>query len=452
MVQHIDFSRSWQKATKILPNDVELEEEVLGMLLLDPNAISRVTDKLTPDLFYMGAHQSICKVMLSLQRQDVPVDLGSVAIQLQEQGLLESVGGRSKLVELIDPIVHAVNVDYKVDLLVKYHKRRSMIQACQEISHLSYDISTDLEEVLELAQSKVFSLTDAAQDVGLRPLSDILCEEVSRMERIEAGQAIVGYSTGFVDLDAVTRGMKPQDLVIVAGRPSMGKTALAAHVGRNIAAQQLPVALFSLEMGGGEVARRLMSLETGIESGRLGAVRLSKQEWESIGFAVASLSGLPFYIDESQTVTPATVLAQSRKLKAARGNLGLVIIDYLHLMADGEDDTKELGKITRQCKRMARALNCPVMALSQLSRGVESRTNKRPMMSDLRQSGAIEQDADLILMLYRDEYYNPDTPDRGIAEVILTKHRNGPTGTVKLLFEPQFTRFRNLARRAEHVA
>lgn len=443
----IEFPRAGRNAAPIPPNNVEIEEDVLGMLMLDSNAMERVVEHLTPDLFYLTIHQTICKAMLALHAVQQPIDLQTVAVWLNDRGLLEQIGGRPKLSRLVDPIVGAVNVDLYVKKLVDYSKRRQLIQACWEISHLSYDGSTDLDKVLELAQTKVFALSDAGQQTGLVPLSQILEAEVTRLEQIQAGKLGVGYPTGFRDLDAMTQGLHPHELVIVAGRPGMGKSAFAAQVGRNIAAQGLPVALFSLEMGGGEVARRLLAIDASIDSNHLRSARLTHDDWGSLGFAIANLSELPFAIDESQSVTPATILSQCQRLKARSGGLGLIIVDYLHLMAEGEDDMRELGFITRQCKKMARALECPVMLLSQLNRGVESRTNKRPMMSDLRQSGAIEQDADLIVMLYRDEYYNPDTPDRGIAEVILTKQRNGETGTVKLLFEPRFTRFQNLTPR-----
>jgi replicative DNA helicase len=257
-----------------------------------------------------------------------------------------------------------------------------------------------------------------------------------------------GLSCGFYDLDAMTQGFQRSDLIIVAGRPSMGKTSFTMNVARNIAAfHKLPVAVFSLEMSKEQLVQRLLASEVRIESGRLRAGRVSQNEWEPLGHAISTLSQLPMFIDDTPNISITEIRSKARRLQAEQGGaLGLILLDYLQLMDGGSDNrVQELSRITRALKGLARELSVPVIALSQLSRSVESRTNKRPMMSDLRESGAIEQDADLIMMLYRDEYYNPDTPDRGIAEVIISKHRNGPTGTVKLLFESQFTQFRNLA-------
>jgi replicative DNA helicase len=246
----------------------------------------------------------------------------------------------------------------------------------------------------------------------------------------------------------MTEGFQRSDLIILAGRPSMGKTALGVTIAHKIAGgQKLPIAIFSLEMSQEQLVQRLLANEAGIESNRLRAGRVSQNEWEPLSNAIGTLSQLPIYIDDTANVTVMQMRSQARRLQAEQGGqLGLILIDYLQLMEGGGDNrVQELSKITRSLKGLARELNVPIIALSQLSRSVEARTNKRPMMSDLRESGSIEQDADLVIMLYRDEYYNPDTPDRGIAEVIITKHRNGPTGTVKLLFDPQYTRFRNLA-------
>jgi replicative DNA helicase len=269
------------------------------------------------------------------------------------------------------------------------------------------------------------------------------------IESRSLGLVLPGLACNFYDLDAMTQGFQRSDLIIVAGRPSMGKTSFTLIIARNIAAiHKLPVAIFSLEMSKEQLVQRLLSSEVQIESGRLRAGRISQNEWEQLGHGISSLSQLQLFIDDTPNITITEMRSKARRLQAEQGGqLGLIMVDYLQLMEGSGSDNRvqELSKVTRGLKALAREVNAPVIALSQLSRGVESRTNKRPMMSDLRESGSIEQDADLIVMLYRDEYYNPDTPDRGIAEVIITKHRNGPTGTVKLLFEPQFTRFRNLA-------
>jgi replicative DNA helicase len=302
--------------------------------------------------------------------------------------------------------------------------------------------------VLDLSEQKIFNVTQDRPQQGLAAAADILTHTFSDIESRSLGMVLPGLSCGYYDLDAMTQGFQRSDLIIVAGRPSMGKTSFVMNIARNIAAfHKLPVAIFSLEMSKEQLVQRLLASEVRIESGRLRSGRVSQQEWEPLGHAISALSQLPIFIDDTPNISVNEIRSKSRRLQAEQGGaLGLILLDYLQLMEGGGDNrVQELSKVTRSLKALARELSVPVIALSQLSRSVESRTNKRPMMSDLRESGAIEQDADLIMMLYREEYYIPDTPDRGIAEVIIAKHRNGPTGTVKLLFESQFTQFRNLA-------
>jgi replicative DNA helicase len=327
--------------------------------------------------------------------------------------------------------------------------RRKMIQVGTEVSYLAYEADTPLEQVLDQAEQKVFAITQSRPNQSLVATSDILTTTFSDIEDRFAGLVLPGISCGFYDLDAMTQGFQRSDLIITAARPAMGKTSLCLNIARYIASvHKLPVAVFSLEMSKEQLVYRLLSSEAQIESGRLRAGRISQGEWEPLGHAISSLSQMPIFIDDTPNISVTEMRSKVRRLQAEQGGaLGLVLIDYLQLMegSGSENRVQELSRVTRALKGLARELHVPVMALSQLSRGVESRTNKRPMMSDLRESGSIEQDADLILMLYRDEYYNPDTPDRGVAELIVTKHRNGPVGTIKLLFEGQFTRFRNLA-------
>jgi replicative DNA helicase len=286
------------------------------------------------------------------------------------------------------------------------------------------------------------------RDSGLVSVSDTLLDNFSEIEQRSQGILIPGIPSGFRELDNMTQGFQRSDLILGAARPGLGKTSFVLNIARNITGfQGLPVAIYSLEMSKAQLVYRLLGSEAEISSSRLRAGRINKNEWETISNSIATLSRMPIFIDDTPSPTVTDIKERSRRLQADQGELGCIIIDYLQLMGGGvsENRTQELSQITRSLKNMARELNVPVIALSQLSRGVESRTNKRPMMSDLRDSGALEQDADLIMMLYREDYYDPDTVERGIAEVIITKHRNGPVGTVKLLFEPQFTRFRNLA-------
>jgi replicative DNA helicase len=311
------------------------------------------------------------------------------------------------------------------------------------------------EKLIQLISRKLNNQTYGESDIkeDLRqdfiPTAETLISTFNEIESRFLGTAVAGIPVNFYDLDAITQGLQRSDLIIVAGRPAMGKTSIVLNIAKNVAQlHQLPVAVFSLEMSKEQLTYRLLSMEVGIESGRLRTGRLQPEEWPLLGNAISSLSQLPLFLDDKPNAGVLEMRSLCRRLMAETGKeLGLVMIDYLQLMEGSTPDNRvqELSRITRGLKGMARELNVPVMALSQLSRGVEARTNKRPMLSDLRESGSIEQDADLVLMIYRDEYYNPETADRGITEVIVTKHRNGPVGTVKLLFEPQFTRFRNLA-------
>lgn len=438
------------RTDRMPPQNVDAEESILGGIMLDPEAIARVADIIQPASFYLSAHQLLFKSMLALHSKGMPTDLMTVTSWLRDRELLERVGGRAKLIELIDVTVSAVNVDQHATLVQDKHLRRKLIQVGGEITQLGYATSEELPEVLDQAEQKVFELTQGNIQTGLAPTSDILTTTFADIEQRSLGIVLPGISCGFYDLDSMTQGFQRSDLIVVAGRPSMGKTSFVMNIARNIAGfHRLPVAVFSLEMSKEQVIQRLLATECRIESGRLRSGRIATQEWELIGHAVSALAGMPIFIDDSPNITINEIRSKSRRLQAENGGaLGLIVVDYLQLMSGGNDDrVQELSHITRGLKALARELKVPVIALSQLSRGVESRTNKRPMMSDLRESGAIEQDADLIVMLYRDDYYNPDSTDCGIAEVIISKHRNGPTGTVKLLFEQQFTQFRNLVTR-----
>jgi replicative DNA helicase len=434
---------------RLPPQNIDAEESILGGILLDPDALGRVAEILRPEAFYIGAHQEVYRAALALNRQGKPTDLMSITSWLQDQKLLEKIGGQSRLAQLIDRTVSAVNIDQYAQLVMDKYLRRKLIQVGNEIAQLGYETSTALEKVLDQSEQKVFGITQSRPNQSLVSTADILTSTFSDIENRAEGMVLPGVSCGFYDLDAMTQGFQRSDLIITAGRPSMGKTSFCLGIARNIAAfHKLPVAVFSLEMSKEQLVYRLLSGEVQIESGRLRAGRISQNEWEPLGHAISSLSQLPVFIDDTPNISVTEMRSKARRLQAEQGGaLGLIMIDYLQLMegSGSENRVQELSRVTRSLKGLARELNVPIIALSQLSRGVESRTNKRPMMSDLRESGSIEQDADLIIMLYRDEYYNPDTPDRGIAEIIINKHRNGPVGTVKLLFEPQFTRFRNLA-------
>ena len=432
----------------IPPQNIEAEESILGGILLDPEAMGRIVDLITPESFYVRAHQEIYEAALKLHSQGKPTDFLTVKSVLEDHSLLEKIGGIDKLTQLLDRTVSAVNIDRYAALIMDKYLRRQLISSGHEIVSLGFETTRDLEIVLDESEKKIFGLTQKRPQGGLVPISDTIIQTFNELEKLHNQTALPGIETGFYDLDAMTGGLERSDLIIIAGRPSMGKTAfglgLVAHIAKNF---NLPVAIFSLEMSKEQLSMRLLASEAEIESNRLRSGRFVQDDYSTISTAIGTLSNLPIYIDDSANVTVMQVRSQVRRLLAEKkGDFGLVLIDYLQLMEGAEKDNRvqELSKMTRSLKGLAREIKAPVIALSQLSRGVEARNNKRPMMSDLRESGSIEQDADLIMMLYRDEYYNPETIDKGVTELILTKHRNGPTGTVKLLFQAELTKFLNM--------
>ena len=432
----------------IPPQNIEAEESILGGILLDPEAMGRIVDLITPESFYVRAHQEIYEAALKLHSQGKPTDFLTVKSVLEDHLLLEKIGGIDKLTQLLDRTVSAVNIERYAALIMDKYLRRQLISSGHEIVSLGFETTRDLEIVLDESEKKIFGLTQKRPQGGLVPISDTIIQTFNELEKLHNQTALPGIETGFYDLDAMTGGLQRSDLIIIAGRPSMGKTAfglgLVAHIAKNF---NLPVAIFSLEMSKEQLSMRLLASEAEIESNRLRSGRFVQDDYSTISTAIGTLSNLPIYIDDSANVTVMQVRSQVRRLLAEKkGDFGLVLIDYLQLMEGAEKDNRvqELSKMTRSLKGLAREIKAPVIALSQLSRGVEARNNKRPMMSDLRESGSIEQDADLIMMLYRDEYYNPETIDKGVTELILTKHRNGPTGTVKLLFQAELTKFLNM--------
>lgn len=446
---------------RLPPQNIEAEEAILGGILLDPEAIGRVSDRLIADAFYISAHKDIYQAALRLHAQGKPTDLLALTSWLADHDLLTRIGGRNKLATLVDRTVSAVNVDALASLVMDKYTRRQLVKAGNEIVQLGFQTETELPQVLDQAEQKVFGVTQERPQSGLVHIADTLISNFQDIEERNQGIALPGIPCGFYDLDAITSGFQRSDLIIVAARPAMGKTSFSMNIAQYIAnyevdkrrdnvveRKKLPVAVFSLEMSKEQLTQRMLASEAEIESSYLRSGRLSQTQWEPLSRAISKLSEMPIYIDDTPNITVNQMRSQARRLQAEQGmELGLIVIDYLQLMEGGGDNrVQELSRITRSLKGLARELSVPVIALSQLSRGVEARTNKRPMLSDLRESGSIEQDADLVIMLYRDEYYSQDTPDRGVAEVIVAKHRNGPTGTVKLLFDPQFTKFKNLAR------
>jgi len=369
---------------------------------------------------------------------------------LRDNDALERIGGAAYLRRLLESTVNAVNVDQYAKIVLDKWLRRRLIQAGQQAAALGYDAGSETAQLLDKAEQYIFEVTQGRIQRSLVPVSDVLIDIFTQLEtRHEQGDEFAGVPSNFYDLDAMTQGFHASDLIIVAARPAMGKTSFCLSIGYNIASLcNLPVVCFSLEMSKEQLVQRLLCSEAEVDSHRLRSASISEIEWQRLGKAMGKVANVPLFIDDSPSITLTEMRSKARRLKSEQnGKLGMVLIDYLQLMEGGGDNrVQEISRITRGLKAMARELQVPVMALSQLSRGVESRTNKRPMLSDLRESGSIEQDADIVIMLYRDEYYNPDTQDRNIAEVIIAKHRNGPVGTAKLLFQNQFTRFKNMVR------
>ncbi|BAZ53824.1 replicative DNA helicase [Nostoc sp. NIES-4103] len=384
-------------ASKMLPpQNIEAEEAILGGILLDPEAIGRVSDRLLPEAFYISAHKEIYQAALRLHTQGKPTDLLSVTSWLADNDILARIGGRNKLATLVDRTVSAVNIDALAGLVMDKYLRRRLIKAGNEIVHLGYETESELPKVLDQAEQKVFSVTQERPQSGLVHISDTLINNFQEIEDRNQGIALPGIPCGFYDLDAMTSGFQRSDLIIVAGRPSMGKTAFCLNLAHNIAAAyKLPVAIFSLEMSKEQLTQRLLASEAQIESGYLRSGRLSQTQWEPLSRAIGILSEMPIYIDDTPNITVTQMRSQARRLQAEQGTeLGLIVIDYLQLMEGaGDNRVQELSKITRQLKGLARELSVPVIALSQLSRGVEARTNKRPMLSDLRESGCLTGDS-----------------------------------------------------------
>ncbi|MEA5565351.1 replicative DNA helicase [Anabaena sp. UHCC 0399] len=394
MAEELSFES--RGSNSLPPQNIEVEEAILGGILLDPEAISRVSDRLIPEAFYITAHKDIYQATLRLHAQGKPTDLLAVTSWLADNDLLARIGGRNKLATLVDRTVSAVNIDALAGLVMEKYLRRQLIKAGNEIVHLGYETETELPIVLDQAEQKVFGVTQERPQSGLTHIAETLINNFQEIEERNQGISLPGIPCGFYDLDAMTSGFQRSDLIIVAGRPSMGKTAFCLNLAHNIAASmRLPVAVFSLEMSKEQLVQRLLASEAQIESGYLRSGRLSQTQWEPLSRAIGMLSEMSIFIDDTPNITVTQMRSQARRLQAEQGvELGLVVIDYLQLMEGGGDNrVQELSKITRSLKGLARELSVPVIALSQLSRGVEARTNKRPMLSDLRESGCLTGDS-----------------------------------------------------------
>ncbi len=437
---------------KVPPQNLEAEQSVLGGLLLDNFALNTVLELLETSDFYSEAHRKIFSSIVELSNRNEPCDLITLSNILKDQKRIEQVGGTAYLASLVDNVPSAVNIAYYAKIIKEKSILRRLIGTATEILNKSYDAGMDIDSVLDEAEHAIFEISENKIRPSFYPIRDIIKDSFKTIERLYAKKELVtGVATGFDKIDDITSGLQKSDLIIIAGRPSMGKTAFALNIAQYAALEMgVPVAIFSLEMAKEQLATRMLAAEARVDSQRLRKGFLGETDWPKLTTAAGRLSEAPIYIDDTPAITAIEMKAKSRRLKAENG-LGLIILDYLQLMrgnSSRDSREQEISEISRSLKALAKELSVPVIALSQLNRKVEDRTSRRPQMADLRESGAIEQDADLIAFIYRDEVYNrsDDNPEKGIAEIIIGKQRNGPTGTVKLAFQEKYTRFENLAR------
>ena len=442
---------------KLPPHSVEAEQSVLGGLLLEASALDRVADLMTDDDFYRHEHRLIFRQIVRLSEMAKPVDVITVAEALEIAGELDKVGGLTYLGSLAQNVPSAANIRRYGEIVRERSIMRKLAEVGTDIASSAYNpTGRDAAQLLDEAESKVFEIAEAGSHgkQGFVAMPPLLTQVVERIETLYARDNpsdVTGIATGFTDIDRMTSGLQPGELVIVAGRPSMGKTAFSLNIAENVALDsKLPVAVFSMEMGATQLALRMLGSVGKLNQHDLRTGRLQDDDWGRLTHALGKLHDAPIHIDESAALSAMDVRARSRRLHRQCSGLGLIVVDYLQLMSSNagkasENRATEISEISRSLKALAKEFHVPVIALSQLNRGLEQRPNKRPVMSDLRESGAIEQDADLILFIYRDEVYNSDSPDKGKAEIIIGKQRNGPIGKVELAFRGEYTRFDNLA-------
>jgi replicative DNA helicase len=433
------------------PQNREAEESVLGAMLLSATAVGTVSELLDAGDFYRGRHATIFRAMLGLWAKGEPVDAITLSDELDERGELETVGGRAKIAELAGLVPAASNVEHYARIVKEMATLRGLVQAGLSIARLGQERPGETADLVDRAEQIVFELAQQRVTSDFAHIDSLLKESFERITHLyEAGAEITGVPSGFRELDKLTSGFQPGNLVILAARPSMGKSALGLCAAANLGVRATtPVALFTLEMSKAEVTQRLMCSEAKVESQRLRSGRLAQDDWPRLTAACDKLTKAPIYVDDTGSITMMELRSKARRLKSREPSLGLVVVDYLQLMTTGasvENRVQEVSQISRQLKVLARDLDVPILALSQLSRAVEQRHDKRPILSDLRESGSLEQDADLVLFVYRDEYYNGEESDQqGLAELHLAKHRNGPTGMVKLSFLRRYAKFADLA-------
>ena len=434
---------------RVPPHSEEAEQSVLGSMLMDRDAVNVAVENLSQEDFYNLRHGEIFGAMVDLYHENRAVDLVTLKNQLEQKGKLEAAGDMKYLSQIAAAVPNSVHIKNYVQIVKDKSLYRKFIQLGNQVMAEGYSTETPIDVLSEEVEQKVFRILQNKGNEDFSHIRDVLLETFDDIERIAKSEGeITGIPTGFVDLDYRTSGLQPSDLVLVGARPSMGKTAFALNVVQHAAVRKHKCsAIFSLEMSKKQLVNRILSCEAGVESEKLRSGKLEDSDWEKLAMALAPLSEAPIYIDDTPGITLAEMRSKCRKLKLDKG-LDLIMIDYLQLMSgsgrNGDNRQQEISDISRGLKALAREMQAPVVALSQLSRALEARADHRPMLSDLRESGAIEQDADVVMFLYRDEYYHPETEDKNIAEIIIAKQRNGPTGTVKLAWLGQYTKFANL--------
>ncbi|HME43304.1 MAG TPA: replicative DNA helicase [Syntrophorhabdales bacterium] len=441
-----------EKRGRVPPQNLEAEQSLLAGVLIDPESMNKVVDVVLPEDFYRDDHTRIFELMLDLYEKNEPIDIVTVSSAAKDKGILEKIGGVTYLNTLVDLMPTSANITQYAKMVREKALLRNLMKVSTEIIEKGYEVETNIDGYVDDAEKMIFQISERKYKPSFFAVRDLVMENVKTIERLfQKKQVVTGVPTGFVELDKLTSGLQPSDLIIVAGRPSMGKTALCLNIAQNAAladSASMPVGIFSMEMSKEQLVMRLLSSESEVEFSKLRTGTLSQAEWPKLAQAADTLYKAPIFIDDSAALGVLDLRARARRLKKEH-NLGLLVIDYLQLMrgrsnTGGDRREQEISEISRFLKALAKELNIPVIAISQLNRMVEQRDNKRPRLSDLRESGAIEQDADVIMFIYRDEVYDKESKFKGIAEIIIGKQRNGPTGEVQVTFLDKFTAFKNL--------
>ncbi len=450
-----------EKGIRVPPQALEVEKSVLGAMLIEKEAVGIAIENIDETVFYRGAHRKIFLAMESLYEKNEPIDVITLTEELKKREELDDVGGTYYLTELAAMVPSAANIEYHLKIIREKSLLRQLINVCGSIIKVAYDEQEEAEKILDVAEAEVLSVSKTHRQQSFSLIKPLITETIHEMERLHqtAKGGIIGVPSGYRDMDNITSGFQKSDLVILAGRPSMGKTAFALNLARNAAVEhKVPIGLFSLEMSNQQLVQRLLCMESEIDSQRLRTGKLSNDEWPKLSRRIGGLVEAPIYIDDTASIDVLKLRARARRM-AAEKNIGMIIIDYLQLMEGPrgiESRQQEISYISRSLKTLAKELEVPVVALSQLSRAVESRTDRRPTLADLRESGAIEQDADVVMFVYRPEAYgianfddDEKTPSDNMVEIIIGKHRNGPIGSVKLVFLKNYGKFHNYTRHYE---